>query len=235
MVEIYVFYLIGRIYRILPIILRMSKIVLIGDIVASRKIRDRAAVQKKLKAALRQLSGKNRNLLSPYTITLGDEFQAVFDKTDGMFADAISILTSLYPEQVRFSVGVGALDTPVNRQQAIGMDGPALYLARQGIERLKTTDYLFTTGGLTREQQDIVNHSLFLVSQQLQKWKLSRLQVFQLLQQGLSVADMTRKLDLTDKAIYKSIDQGELKVIHQLFLDIETIINASSKPAKTST
>jgi len=136
---------------------------------------------------------------------------------------------------VRFSIGVGTLDTPINRQQAIGMDGPAFYLARQGVERLKTTDYLFITGGLRPEQQDIVNHSLFLVSQQIRKWKLSRLQVFRLLQQGLSVADMTRKLDLTDKAIYKSIDQGELKVIHQLFLDIETIISASSKPAKPST
>jgi hypothetical protein len=204
----------------------MSKIVLIGDIIASRKIKDRSSVQKQLKAAIRQLNRKNPNLISPYTITLGDEFQAVFDKADRLFSDITNILLALYPEQVRFSVGVGAIDTPINKQQAIGMDGPAFYLARKGIEQLKASGYLFITNGLTENQQDMVNNSLFLVSHHVCKWKPSRLTVFRLLQQGLSVADMTNQLDLTDKAIYKTIDQGELKVIQQLFLEIEKIINA---------
>ncbi|MGD8594964.1 MAG: SatD family protein [Gammaproteobacteria bacterium] len=204
----------------------MSKIVLIGDIIASRKIKDRSSVQKQLKAAIRQLNRKNPNLLSPYTITLGDEFQAVFDKADRLFSDIINILFALYPEQVRFSVGVGAIDTPINKQQAIGMDGQAFYLARKGIEQLKASGYLFIANGLGENQQDMVNNSLFLISHHVCKWKPSRLAVFRLLQQGMSVADMTSKLDLTDKAIYKTIDQGELKVIRQLFLEIEKIITA---------
>ncbi len=206
----------------------MSKIVLIGDIVASRKIKDRSSVQKKLKSTIRQLNRNNPNLLSPYTITLGDEFQAVFNKAELIFSDIITIMLALYPEQVRFSIGAGAIDTPINKQQAIGMDGPAFYLARKGIEHLKATGYLFTTNGLIEAQQDIVNNSLYLVSHHMAKWKQTRLSVFRLLQQGLSVADMTKKLDLTDKAIYKTIDHGELKVVNQLLLEIEKIISASA-------
>jgi hypothetical protein len=206
----------------------MSKIVLIGDIIASRKIKDRSSVQKNLKAVIRQINRKNPNLLSPYTITLGDEFQAVFQKADQIFADIISILLALYPEQVRFSIGIGSLDTPINKQQAIGMDGPAFYLARKGIEQLKATGYLLITEGLKEDQQDLVNNSLFLVSHHLSKWKQSRLHVFRLFQQGMAVSDMTSELDLTDKAIYKTIDQGELKVLNQLFLDVEKIINVSA-------
>lgn len=208
--------------------MNMLKIVLIGDIVASRKIKDRSSVQKQLKATFRQLNRKNPNLLSPYTITLGDEFQAVFTKADQLFGDIMSIMSTLYPEQVRFSIGVGTIDTPINKQQAIGMDGQAFYLARNGIEQLKGTDYLFITNGLTEDQQDIVNHSLFLVSHHVCKWKQSRLSVFRLVQQGLSVADMTKKLDLTNKAIYKTIDQGELKMVNQLLSDIERIVNTSA-------
>jgi len=207
----------------------MSRIVLIGDIIASRNIKDRSSVQKKLQAALRQLNRTNPNLLSPYTITLGDEFQAVFSRAEHLFADSIAILLALYPEQVRFSIGVGAIDTPVNRQQAIGMDGPAFYLARKGIERLKADGYLFITNGVREDYQDIVNNSLFLLSNQVSKWKQSRLSVFRLLQQGLSVADMTSKLDLTDKAIYKTIDHGDLKVVNRLLSDIEKLLNASTK------
>jgi Mor family transcriptional regulator len=211
----------------------MSKIVLIGDIVASRKIKDRASIQKQLTAAIRQLNRTNSNLLSPYTITLGDEFQAVYAKADHLFSDLVSILLALYPEQVRFSIGIGTIDTPINKQQAIGMDGPAFYLARKGIEQLKASGYLFIVNGLPDKQQDIVNNSLFLVSHHLGKWKQSRLSVFQLLQQGLSVSDMTKKLKLSDKAIYKTIDQGELKIVHQLFLDVEKVINASTTVQKT--
>jgi Mor family transcriptional regulator len=172
-------------------------------------------------------------LLSPYTITLGDEFQAVYAKADHLFSDLVSILLALYPEQVRFSIGIGTIDTPINKQQAIGMDGPAFYLARKGIEQLKASGYLFIVNGLPDKQQDIVNNSLFLVSHHLGKWKQSRLSVFQLLQQGLSVSDMTKKLKLSDKAIYKTIDQGELKIVHQLFLDVEKVINASTTVQKT--
>jgi Mor family transcriptional regulator len=211
----------------------MSKIVLIGDIVASRKIKDRASIQKQLTAAIRQLNRTNSNLLSPYTITLGDEFQAVYAKADHLFSDLVSILLALYPEQVRFSIGIGSIDTPINKQQAIGMDGPAFYLARKGIEQLKASGYLFIVNGLSDEQQDIVNNSLFLVSHHLGKWKQSRLSVFQFLQQGLSVAAMTKKLKLSDKAIYKTIDQGELKIMQQLFLDVEKVINASTTVQKT--
>ena len=206
----------------------MPKIVLIGDIIASRKIKDRSSVQKKLKAAIRQLNRNNPNLLSPYTITLGDEFQAVFNKAERLFVDIIVIMQALYPDLVRFSIGVGTIDTPINRQQAIGMDGPAFYLARKGIEQLKATDYLFTTNGLAENQQDIVNNSLFLVSHHIAKWKQTRLNVFGLVQQGLSVAEMTKKLDLTDKAIYKSIDHGDLKIVNQLLLNIENIISTSA-------
>jgi len=205
--------------------MRMQKIVLIADIVASRKIKDRSAAQKALTAVIRQRNRKNPHLVSPYTITLGDEFQAVFNQADDLFIDVMSLILALYPEQIRFSIGVGTIDTPINRQQAIGMDGPAFYLARQGIDQLKTSDYLFTTNGLLESQQNIVNNSLFLVSHHISKWKASRLSVFRLLQQGISVANMTRKLELTDKAIYKTIDHGELKVINQLLMDIEKIIN----------
>ena len=211
----------------------MSKIVLIGDIIASRKIKDRSSVQKQLKAVLRNLNRKSANLLSPYTITLGDEFQAVFNQSGQIFSDIITILSALYPEQVRFSIGIGTIDTPINKQQAIGMDGPAFYMARKGIEQLKATDYLFITNGLIEDQQDMVNNCLFLLSHLIHKWKPSRLSVFQLVQQGMSVGDMTKKLDLTDKAIYKSIDQGELKVVHHLLINVENIINASATRHKT--
>ncbi|WP_455203217.1 SatD family protein [Kaarinaea lacus] len=210
----------------------MNKIVVIADIVSSRKIEQRAALQKKLKAVIRQVNRKNPNLVSPYTITLGDEFQAVLNKADHLFFDFTTIMEALHPERVRFSISVGEINTPINRQQAIGMDGPAFYAARHGIETLKSNEYLFTCNGLNENQQNLVNQSLYLASHHLLKWKLSRLSIFNYLQQNFNVLEISNKVSLGDKAIYKSIDQGALKVVDTLFRDIEQIINQSLKPKK---
>lgn len=210
----------------------MEKIVVIADIVASRKIDERAALQKKLKAVIRQVNRKNSNLVSPYTITLGDEFQAVLNNADQLFYDFTTIMEALHPEKIRFSIAVGEINTPINRKQAIGMDGPAFYAARHGIETLKSNEFLFTCNGLNEWQQSLVNQSLYLASYHLLKWKLSRLSIFNYLQQGLNVLEMSKKMDLSDKSIYKSIDHGALKVVNGLFRDIEQTISQSLKQSK---
>ena len=41
------------------------------------------------------LNSQHRELLSPYTITLGDEFQAVFGRADSVFPDILAIMRDL--------------------------------------------------------------------------------------------------------------------------------------------
>jgi hypothetical protein len=81
------------------------------------------------------VNGENMHLISPYTITLGDEFQAVLKNARHLFGDIITILYVIYPTKIRFSIGIGDIQTPVNPNQAIGMDGTAFYNARTGIDK----------------------------------------------------------------------------------------------------
>lgn len=53
-------------------------IAVIADIVDSRQIERRQEFQRRLQACLGDLNETSSALLSPYTITLGDEFQAVY-------------------------------------------------------------------------------------------------------------------------------------------------------------
>ncbi len=53
----------------------MNYIVVIADVVASRNIADRALIQDQFVATLSRLNDRNLQLVSPYTVTLGDEFQ----------------------------------------------------------------------------------------------------------------------------------------------------------------
>jgi hypothetical protein len=206
----------------------MKKIALIGDIVSSKKIADREKTQEKLQSILDSLNSKrDKHLISPYTITLGDEFQALFSQADDLFLDAFLILQAIYPEKIRFSYGIGTIETKINQEYAIGMDGPAFYNARTGIEELAKTSYLFNVAGLENYQSNLCIMTLRLVSHNLRKWGRNRLEVFTLLYESKSVKEIAEIVQLSDKAIYKTIDSGDLKTILELFKEIIKIMNES--------
>jgi hypothetical protein len=207
-----------------------KKLVLIADIEASKKVKDkeRKQLQQNLKEVLSELNVQAEYILSPYTITLGDEFQAVFEKTDNVFNHMLKIMSALYPKTVRFSLGVGDISTPVNSEQAIGMDGPAFYEAREGIGLLKESGFLFN---IRFEEENsnvalkITNNSLQLLSKQIRSWNKRRLQIFHMLKDGYSYKVITEKLDISKPAFYKNKEAGQLEVIEELCKNIVALIN----------
>ncbi len=203
----------------------MKKIVLIGDIVSSRKIKNRSLTQQKFEETFKQINKKNKPLISPFTITLGDEFQAVYEKADLLFYNIWQILQYTSPIKIRFSIGVGEITTPINKKQAIGMDGPAFYFAREGMEELKETNNLFILKGEGISNSELLNQILFLLSHQINGWKQTRYKIITSLYEGISVKEMADRLGITDKAVYKNIDAGALQNIKRLTDEISRQIN----------
>ena len=206
----------------------MKYLVVIGDIVSSRRIPHRSQLQEQLAGVLTKLNReKESGVLSPYTITLGDEYQAVFTRADEVFRHAAAVLQSLHPVKARFSFGIGRIETAINPKQAIGMDGEAFYLARAGLEELKSRRSLFAVSGMHEPLTGLITQSLDIVSHLCRKWKKSRLQIFSMLYNQAPVKLIAAETHMTDKAVYKSIDAGALKTIHQLFDQITLLMNSS--------
>ena len=200
---------------------RIKHIVLVGDLVASRKIVERSEVQERLRACLRQLNSKKREgLVSPYTITLGDEFQAVFSAPERLFRDAVTVLIALYPVEVRFTFAIGEISTAINTKQAIGMDGPAFHEARATIDRLKKTKNLFAIASPDGAGLTLINQSLALVSHTIGKWPRSRLEILRGISENRTVKQLARDLRVTHKAVYKSINAGAIRTIVPLLEEI---------------
>ena len=112
-----------------------GRYILMGDIVGSS-----AYDARKLQREFMQLvSSCNERLageiLSPYTVTLGDEFQGVARSLRGLFdvvfyLEETSLLRGL-SFKMRYVGLYGEIETPVNRMKAHGMIGPGLTLARE--------------------------------------------------------------------------------------------------------
>jgi hypothetical protein len=113
----------------------VQRLVLIGDIVNSRKEKDRGLLQETIEKTLQNLNIRfKEHILSPYTLTIGDEFQAVFNTPTNIFSQVIHFLKAIYPIKCRFAFAYGAIVTRERIDSSIGMDGPAWWAARNLIE-----------------------------------------------------------------------------------------------------
>ncbi len=207
----------------------MNYLVLIADIVASKSIVKREITQGKLSEVLNSLSINNPGLVSPYTITLGDEFQAVFSKAGSIFNEALEILAAVYPVKIRFSFGIGEILTPINHKIALGMDGPAFYNARQGINKLKNSSELFSLEGLNTPQGNLVQESLSLFSYTCKNWHQNRLRVFTSMNDKVDIQNIAKELHISERAVYKNISEGNLQNIFRLLGEITAMINEELK------
>lgn len=110
---------------------------LIGDLIASKKIDERQAVQEKLAAIFNELNQcYSEDFASPLTLTLGDEFQVLLKNGERVFELIDKIKFMLAPVEVRFGLGLGAITTYINPLTSLGADGPAYWHARAAIEQV---------------------------------------------------------------------------------------------------
>ena len=116
-------------------------VAVIGDIKSSKKIENRKNVQEKLKNILENINEKYKEDISAkFMITLGDEFQGLLCKGENVLAVVEEIQRKMYPIEIRFGIGVGAITTEINPEMAIGADGPGYYKARKAILFLKGSE-----------------------------------------------------------------------------------------------
>jgi len=204
----------------------MYCLALIGDVCNSRNLEQhaRAAVQQQLKAQLQSLNQVfAQTLRSPFTLTLGDEFQALFADASDLWQAISTLQAELFPIKLRFGLGLGQIVTEINRESALGMDGAAFYRARDAINLLKGEDGLYSVLGLP--DTDLIAPTLAFLSGAQNKWKKTRFQVFNAYLSGQTVETTADAVGISKVAVYKNINDGMLASIEQILESITRRMN----------
>lgn len=119
---------------------------------------------------------KRSSILSPLTITLGDEFQGVVKDVKSAIKLIIvleeRIIQEQYDIKLRYVLHVGNIESQLNRKVAYEMLGPGLTRARESLFQLKKEEcrfHFFTR----RAKQDLQLNNAFLIYQSfVDDWKL---------------------------------------------------------------
>ena len=201
----------------------MMYIALIGDIIESKKIQDRAQVQQQLLRLMKELNWQYQDyLISPFTVTTGDEFQALFSPNSYMFQIIDQLSVAFSPYEIRFGIGVGEMVTEINKEQSIGSDGPAYWLAREAINHIHDkNDYGINHISVFLADEEVtwtVNAMLAACSFIQSKWTevqydvLKQLLAENIYDETFSHKEMARLLGITPSAFNKRIKASGLKI-----------------------
>lgn len=120
-------------------------VAIIGDIMESKKIIDRKITQQKFKSILSDINLKySEDIISKFTITLGDEFQGLLKSRNNIMNIIREIEMSMSPVELRFGIGIGDISTDINLDNSSEIDGSAYHRARKMIEQIQNIESQYT-------------------------------------------------------------------------------------------
>lgn len=113
-------------------------------------------------------------LLSPLTITLGDEFQGIATSVENaiklIFEIEELIVKENYDFKLRYVMNLGKIDTKINRKIAYEMLGEGLTEARKELNDLKKHDSRFFIK-LNKSPEDQINKAFVVFQSYIDDWK----------------------------------------------------------------
>lgn len=147
-----------------------------ADIIDSRKT-DQNKLITELKMVVDAINGTwKRSILSPLTITLGDEFQCIVMDIETSFKLVFEIEEFIIARslqiKLRYVINYGKIETPINGNIAYEMLGSGLTQAREQLNLMKPNLNRFRLLNNTTEKSlHVLNDLFFLYISYIDSWK----------------------------------------------------------------
>ena len=196
---------------------------LIADVIDSKMVQARFNLQKQLEETLQKMNGLFADYLaSCFTLTLGDEFQALLKMNAPVFQIIDTLRSELSPTQLRFGIGLGEIVTAIDPLQSIGADGPAYWNARAAINLVHqkndygNTQIYFSSGN---DSQDLLVNALIASGEAIRSsWRDSQEEILlDLLKRSVysetfSQQDLAQSLAINPSALSKRLKSSSIRV-----------------------
>ena len=196
---------------------------LIADVIDSKMVQERFDLQIQLEETLQQMNGLSADCLaSCFTLTLGDEFQALLKMNAPVFQIIDTLRSELSPTQLRFGIGLGEIVTAIDPLQSIGADGPAYWNARAAINLVHqkndygNTQIYFSSGN---DSQDLLVNALIASGEAIRSsWRDSQEEILldllkrPVYSETFSQQDLAQSLAINPSALSKRLKSSSIRV-----------------------
>ena len=196
---------------------------LIADVIDSKMVQERLDLQKQVGKTLQKMNELFGDYLaSRFTLTLGDEFQALLKVDAPIFQIIDTLRSELTPTQLRFGIGLGEIVTAIDPLQSVGADGPAYWNARAAINFVHqkndygNTQIYFSSG---KENQDFFVNALIASGEAIRSgWRDSQEEILlnllkrSVYSESFSQQDLAQSLAINPSALSKRLKSSSIRV-----------------------
>ena len=196
---------------------------LIADVIDSKMVQERLDLQKQVGKTLQKMNELFGDYLaSRFTLTLGDEFQALLKVDAPVFQIIDTLRSELTPTQLRFGIGLGEIVTAIDPLQSVGADGPAYWNARAAINFVHqkndygSTQIYFSSG---KENQDFFVNALIASGEAIRSgWRDSQEEILlnllkrSVYSESFSQQDLAQSLAINPSALSKRLKSSSVRV-----------------------
>lgn len=196
---------------------------LIADVIDSKMVQERLYLQKQVEKTLQKMNELFGDYLaSRFTLTLGDEFQALLKVDAPVFQIIDTLRSELTPTQLRFGIGLGEIVTAIDPLQSVGADGPAYWNARAAINFVHqkndygNTQIYFSSG---KENQDFFVNALIASGEAIRSgWRDSQEEILlnllkrSVYSESFSQQDLAQSLAINPSALSKRLKSSSVRV-----------------------
>lgn len=187
--------------------------VVMGDLIRSEAAPSVERLHQTFNRAVDEVNAAEPGVVSPLTITLGDEFQGLCRSLADALEIAKVLRLKLLSQKVecRFAIGVARLETPVREDRAWNMMGPGLAATREKLaDKRHPNAYRFHLPDepLLQELLEAIAYSLTLV--ELDWTDRQREITFASVVGGKSALQLAGELGLSRRTLYKIRSSAQL-------------------------
>jgi SatD family (SatD) len=197
--------------------------ILMADVINSRKYKSNAVANALAKIVEETNTIFEKMIISPLTITLGDEFQAVISTPEAIIKIILHIEEQLIinecPFKLRYASSIGKIETPLNKKIAYGMIGEGLTQTRTILNNAKKVDdRFFLFSGI---KGDVLNKLFIVFGSFVDRWKIKDFKIIKLFFNDNDYKKVAAINNYTASAMWKkrkSLNIKEYNTIKQLIL-----------------
>jgi hypothetical protein len=192
---------------------------LVGDVIASRQTGDREQLQHFLDRAM--IRGNTvAPAVQPLRMTIGDEFQGLFEDVQSAVSATLEIRLALLPSvDVRIGIGWGTLDM-VPKDPPFGQDGPCWWRAREAIDEVKESE---SSNAVPRSIRTLVKtgdgdeelFNAYLVSRDhiTEAWDEVDFEIARLHIEGTNQTEISRQVGLSQSSVSRRLQNHGILVV----------------------
>ncbi|WP_018248507.1 SatD family protein [Orenia marismortui] len=212
----------------------MNYCAIISDVVDSRKLKNRAKAQNKIKTAIKDINQKYKEeLAAKFMIYAGDEVQGLLKIPSLSYEIITQLQARLRPIKLAVGVGIGGIATSIPSNPVTWeLDGEAYHRARSMLNKAKekrpSICYSFSSNSsyssYNEVESDLINSLLYFIESNREYRTKRQKEIVQLYKEYKNQERVADKLGVSqvsiskvlNKALYYEVNKAENSIINYL-------------------